>query len=617
LIGVCVAIDYRGDRDARVMATVLAERSDPARRHRWSYARYERDVSVILLSHRLHSEADLVATSGDGSFIGVLDGEVFSLGTADTEARGCSTVSSGTLLRSFVDGAVRSVPNWNGEYVFACVDTRSGELRLATDRYGLRPHYLSQMGECWAVAPSLTAVRAMPWVGDAVDKVGMAEFLAFQHMLGDRTYLDQVKVVPPAAIISISRDASRTQRYWRYEYPNRDIGGATTSVEERAEELATVLRTAVDRRSQGNERLGVPLSGGLDSRAIAGFAHSLGRPISTFTFGTHDSEDVVFARRIAERLEVPWTLSLLRPDYLLESFDWAVRATDGLSACCNYHSLVMNESIEGSADVLLSGVTGDALTGGFHMPSIVGAPPSELMDPILDWINVGVPLSEFELVFGSAEGAELRGNVLDAMKDEMAQIGASHPGDVWHGFSLLGRDARAMRLGNRLQREIVEVRDVFADYDVVDLGLRLEHEFRSDQRAYIEMHRRHLTDIARIPRQGPGVPITSSLYFPVAGLRRKPWRVHQLETLVRRLIGVPKGPGFIHYGEVFNGPLRPLLDRHLPKGTETSFSGVSGNYVDAIRLEHDERQNRTYLIAILLTASGALRHLGIEDGKRT
>ena len=105
-----------------------------------------------------------------------------------------------------------------------------------------------------------------------------------------------------------------------------------------------------------------------------------------------------------------------------------------------------------------------------------------------------------------------------------------------------------MLLGHRLQRDVVEARAVFFDYDLVDLGLRLEHSFSMQQTGYLDMHRKHLANLADLPRQGLGVSLTSPLRS-VAKLRGKTWRLTQLEGVVRRLIGIPHKSEFIHYGD--------------------------------------------------------------------
>ena len=83
MVGICIAADHKGHVDARETVQVLAQQSDPHHRHRWSFVRSEPELSIILLSHRVHRERDLVATSGDGSLVGVLDGEVFNLAEMD------------------------------------------------------------------------------------------------------------------------------------------------------------------------------------------------------------------------------------------------------------------------------------------------------------------------------------------------------------------------------------------------------------------------------------------------------------------------------------------------------------------------------------------------------
>ena len=94
-----------------------------------------------------------------------------------------------------------------------------------------------------------------------------------------------------------STGATTLTRYW-------DMGQAppvspTISLDEAIEEGARLLTRATEDAMRGDWRIGVYLSGGLDSRAIAAMLAEQGCKLQTFTFGQPGCRDEHYARQIA------------------------------------------------------------------------------------------------------------------------------------------------------------------------------------------------------------------------------------------------------------------------------------------------------------------------------
>jgi asparagine synthase (glutamine-hydrolysing) len=135
-----------------------------------------------------------------------------------------------------------------------------------------------------------------------------------------------------------------------------------------AAELLRRLERSVERRLAHTPKIGVWLSGGLDSSALTALAAAGGPPVSTFSAGIQGAPDLTFAREVAsflhtdhhERLcTVDEMLEILpRVIYHLESFD----APLVRSSIANY---LVAGAAAGTVRVVLSGEGGDELFAGY------------------------------------------------------------------------------------------------------------------------------------------------------------------------------------------------------------------------------------------------------------
>src|SRR5262249_4292874 len=134
------------------------------------------------------------------------------------------------------------------------------------------------------------------------DGMGILELLTHGHTLGSRTWLEPIRVVDAGTLLALTPTGTAVQRYFRLHFQPRR---AAASAAEFVEELSHQLGRATERMAQGPGRIGLLLSGGLDSRAPLLASTASRPPDIAFTFGDADSRDVRFARELARLTAVP------------------------------------------------------------------------------------------------------------------------------------------------------------------------------------------------------------------------------------------------------------------------------------------------------------------------
>jgi hypothetical protein len=171
------------------------------------------------------------------------------------------------------------------------------------DRFGYGKVYLGECPEGVVAGSSFNEV-ARRLVQRTPDLVGILEFLRFGYPLYDRTFLQEVRLLPPGSRLEIDSSSGkpvREERYWRYEF----IEDLTADRERMREQLWETLGSAVeDCFADPREVYAVGNSGGLDSRSVLAIARSKGFDFVAYTLGTPGSDAVRIANQISRKLEL-------------------------------------------------------------------------------------------------------------------------------------------------------------------------------------------------------------------------------------------------------------------------------------------------------------------------
>src|SRR5947209_6210756 len=193
----------------------------------------------------------------------------------------------------------------NGQFAFAVHDRRRGVVFLARDRMGIKPLHWAWDGDRLVFASELKALLQAPNLRRGVDPVALDAYLAFDFVPSPRTIVRDVHKLPAAGTLTCTVGEGRAQvgRYWQPAL-NLDLDRGTADLGAESERLLDVLRESVRKELISDVPLGVFLSGGIDSSAVAAMMTSLGGGVKTFSVGfaerSFDESD--HARLVARHL---------------------------------------------------------------------------------------------------------------------------------------------------------------------------------------------------------------------------------------------------------------------------------------------------------------------------
>ncbi|MFD1514281.1 asparagine synthase-related protein [Halomarina rubra] len=230
----------------------------------------------------------------------------------DTEAPRTAIESLADALR---ERHHERVAQWvrarDGDFLITVADEHCGDVYILNDTFARLPTYYTTLGDLTVVSRELKLIRTLAQnmgVPVGLDRLGAAQQLLFGYCLGQRTVYNGISCIPPGGLVTLGEDGFNVKQVFQYDFgPTAHAG---RDVETNARELASLFRTACERRHAPARTNVVSLSGGLDSRAVAGALSASDLDYATATFDNSQSgtsSDARVAKTVAEALDAPWT----------------------------------------------------------------------------------------------------------------------------------------------------------------------------------------------------------------------------------------------------------------------------------------------------------------------
>ncbi|HER63306.1 MAG TPA: asparagine synthetase B, partial [Desulfobacteraceae bacterium] len=189
------------------------------------------------------------------------------------------------LLKAYQKWGRDCVKHFYGDFAFAIWDDRSQTLFAARDHFGCRPFYYFETEELFAFSSDIMGLMLMPGFSAKIDEMFLVDTLATIVPEKDKTAFETLFRLRPAHMLSIDRDAGLTTvRYWDLELKPAFTGLNET---EAAAGLRQRFMKAVGERCRSAFPVGIELSGGLDSSAIACAASGVSNKENSLTAFSH------------------------------------------------------------------------------------------------------------------------------------------------------------------------------------------------------------------------------------------------------------------------------------------------------------------------------------------
>ena len=333
----------------------------------------------IGLGHRRLSIVDLALghqpmINEDGRIVIVYNGEIYNHTDWRQGLEECGHVyrthcDTETIIHLYEEHGVDVVNKLRGMFAFAIWDARQQLLFLARDRFGVKPlyYYHATDGSLY-FASEIKALLATKSILARINFEAMPDFLANHAPSGEMTLFEGIRKLLPGHTLIWQGGRIEIQRYWNITFPDVDIAPGRSDSDYVAD-WSALFRESVRLRLMADVPLGMFLSGGIDSSAIAATMSTMvSQPIKTFSvaFAEREANELEYARLVAQRFGTDHHETVVSPEAFFDRLPDLVWHEDEplahpSSVALNFVSTLAAQHVK----VVLTGEGSDEMLGGY------------------------------------------------------------------------------------------------------------------------------------------------------------------------------------------------------------------------------------------------------------
>jgi len=275
------------------------------------------------------------------------------------------------IIHLYEEYGYDAIHHLNGMFAFALFDEKKNTLWIARDRLGIKPLYYGWGSDGFCFSSELTGLATI--LESSLCPKAAVDFLGYSYVPAPDTLFHGIKKLMPGEEMMLVNGKETFNQYWTCDISERwtgDVGNAK-------EQLDELLKDSIKLQLISDVPVGVFLSGGVDSSAIASYAaeHRNGTPIDTFTidFEGKKGKDAQFASELSSQLGTNHHVITVDAQDQFDALEELISLMDEpMSDSAIVPTYLLSKAAkEKGMKVLLSGAGGDEIFGGYsrHFPN--------------------------------------------------------------------------------------------------------------------------------------------------------------------------------------------------------------------------------------------------------
>lgn len=479
------------------------------------------DFGRLHLNHFGYKQSDeKVGRSSSGNTVFGYCGEIYAITFPEVEKRD-EQLFAGYLADCFESKGNDFWAHLNGTWTAFVWDRGEQELILVSGRLGTFALYYNQSDRLIEFSTSQLALAENGDNTGRLDLEGVLEFISLCRCLGEKTIMKNVKVVDAGTAVRF-RNTGEIKKY-RYWQPDQEPDSSLRSPEDAADQIKGLIDQAVERSCAGFSRVGLEVTGGLDSRQIA--ARLAGTDAAACVFGADDFIEVKAAKRLCEKLNIDFSTCHYTSEEAGQSFDKYVEYNDGYTVTPEY--FLVAEKLASQCRKVLVGLYGGQIREACGCPTNAKfEQEKEIFQKRFDSQNISyLQVREFAKALGEQFPRELFDAPYRNFRKEFDSISAPTLFDEFSYFNLVERQRRQNAVVLGAGRAFVCLNMPFADNDFIDFLFKIPAWMKN---AKVDAYRmaliRYYHDIAALGNALGSDYVSESRQKPTAHtFKRKIW----------------------------------------------------------------------------------------------
>jgi asparagine synthase (glutamine-hydrolysing) len=567
---------------------------------------------AVGLGHRRLSIVDVAAghqpmTNEDGRLHIIYNGEVYNHADyrATLEARGhryrthCDTE---TILHLYEEHGGACVEYLRGMFAFAIWDEHRRELFIARDRLGVKPlYYVHTDDGSLYFASEIKALIEARAVKPEINYAALPDYLANHGTSNDETLFAGVRRLAPGHTLLWREDGSvEIKQYWDVSFAEEGSEESRRD-EDLIEEWSELFRTSVRLRLMADVPLGMFLSGGIDSSAIAAVMSGMvDEPIKTFSvaFREREANELTYARMVAEKFKTDHHEVIVSPAEFFDALPQMVWQEDEpLAHPSSVPLYFVSRLASRHVKVVLTGEGSDEMLGGYEryaktLYNLAAAPA----------YNRLAPASVRRMIERRIRALPPGSKVRQKLTRTFLCLPQGIEGSYFDNFAVFTRATQSQLLSDETKARagtLDPYRDMRRYFESADADSTLNRMLYADTKTYLHellMKQDQMSMAASIESRVPFLDhklVEFTARLPVRLKLRRGWTTkYVLRQAMKGVLPEPilsrKKMGFpVPVGKWFRGEFKHVVDEYVlsPRAAERGI--FDETYVRALVARHD------------------------------
>lgn len=297
--------------------------------------------------------------------------------------------SADSLIDLYEDQGEQFIEQLNGLFSGLLIDRTQGKAFLFNDRYGSeRIYYHEKKGVTYFASEAKALLSVLPELR-TLDDQGVAQLLTYGCTIGERTIFRGVQLLPAASVWCFENGVCRKRRYFS---PKCWESQPILSTHAFTAKFNDTFKRILPRYFASRSKIGISLTGGLDTRMIMACRPASAKDVVCYTFTGESGQtfDDRLAAQVAKACGLEHRLLRIGADFFSDfasHVDKTVYGTDGCLGATGAHEIYFNRKARDLAPIRLTGNYGSEVLRGVSTFKALSLSPDLLSDDLISALS--------------------------------------------------------------------------------------------------------------------------------------------------------------------------------------------------------------------------------------
>tara|TARA_Y100000591_G_scaffold63459_1_gene52105 strand:+ start:3164 stop:5008 length:1845 start_codon:yes stop_codon:yes gene_type:complete len=252
----------------------------------------------------------------------------------------------------------------SGMFSVVLYDKNQKRIKLIRDHAGIKPlHYLVKNKRIY-FSNDLKSFFFIRQLNLKLREKSILSYLSFRYVLGENTFFENIKDVLPGQLIYFDKKELKKIIFWQLNNNSKTIIDEKSAIEE----LNLKLLNAVNSHLIGDVKIGIFVSGGLDSSLVAHYLNKSQKNIEGFGSSVKENgyDELYYINRLCEDENINLNIVEINKNNFLDNINNIIKfRSEPASIPHETGFFLMSKLMSKKIKVVMSGEGADELFGGY------------------------------------------------------------------------------------------------------------------------------------------------------------------------------------------------------------------------------------------------------------